>query len=206
MNNRTFVFPCRVWQGFFAFMAFVVVVTTAAPQVGYSIVKNGSSCRIKISGSSIGTIKSGEIICEYSTQLDIDEALVYSPLSAIVVGASVDRVNHRVKLVLNTTGKVSIDNTEMIVVDLKLNGLEKEPLFGLASAVFTDPQGTVKNAQILPVNVNLCKDITHSVYSKGNQVLKSYLLNGRSVPLENVEQLQKKMMRGNISLRLVSKR
>lgn len=206
MKNRTVVFPCRVRQGFFAFMAFFAICTYAAPQVGYSVVKSGSNCKVRISGSNIGAIKSGEIVCEYAPQLDIDNALVYSPLSSIVVGASVDRINHRVKLIINTTGKVSIDNTEMIVIDLKLSGSEAVPVFGLTSALFTDSQGLVKSAQILPVGVIFENRVQHTIYSKGNQVLKSYLLNGRIVPQEIADRFRKEMIRGDVFLRIVTKR
>lgn len=206
MKNRTVVFPCRVRQGFFAFMAFFAVCTTAAPQVDYSIVKTGSNCKVRVSGINIGVIKSGEIVCEYAAQLDIDDALVYSPLSSTVVGASVDRVNHRVKIFINTTGKVTIDNAEMIVVDFKLSGSETEPLFRLTTAVFTDSQGTVKNAQILPVGVRSGNGVNYSTYNKGNQTQKSFLLNGKTVPQEMVERFQKEMIRGDVFLRIVRKR
>jgi hypothetical protein len=205
MKNRTVVFPCRVRQGFFAFMAFFAVYSSAAPQVGYSVVKSGSSCKVRISGSSIGAIKSGEIVCEYAMQLDIDNALVYSPLSSIAVGASVDRVNHKVKIILNTTGKMTIDNAEMIVVDLKLSGSETTPVFGLTSAQFTDPQGSVKSAQILPVGV-LIENRVHSNYYKRDQELKYYLLNGKAVPQKLTEQFRNAMNRRDVFLRIVPRR
>jgi hypothetical protein len=204
MKNRTDVFPCRVRQGFFALMAFFAVSTFATPQVGYTIIKSGSSCNVRISGCNIGAIKSGEIVCEYATQLDINDALVYSPLSSITVGASVDRINHRVKLVINTTGKITIDNTEMIIIELKLSGSEAMPVFGLTSALFTDTQGVVKSAQILPVGVIVENRIQHSIYSRGNQDLKSYLLNGKAVKQEIAERFRNEMIRGDVFLRIVT--
>jgi len=206
MKNRTVVFPCRVRQGFFAFIAFFVVYATAAPQVGYSIVKNGSSCRVRITGSTIGTIKSGEIVCEYAVKLDINEALVYSPLSSIIVGASVDRANHRVKLVITTTGKVSIESGEIIVIDLKLSGSETEPLCKPVSAAFTDSQGLVKNAQILPVGIIKRDQAAHTVNDKGVLIQKSYLLNGKTVPENMADRFRKEMIQRDIFLRIVRKR
>ncbi len=206
MNNRTVVFPCRVRQFFFSLMAFFAVCSTAAPQIGYSIVKNNSSCTIRIFGCNIGAIKSGEILCEYAPQLDIDNALVYSPLSSIIVGASLDRENHRVKLVINTTRKITIDNTELIVVDLELSGSESVPIFGLSSAFFIDTQGSVKTVQILPVGVISEKHQPYSAYNKGNQIAKHYLLNGKSVPLEKAERFRREMRGGDVFLRIVTKR
>jgi hypothetical protein len=204
MKNKTVVFPCRVRQGFFAFIVLFAVCITAAPQVNYSIIKSSSSCRVRISGSDIGTIKNGEIVCEYAA-LDIDEALVYSPLSSMVVGASVDRLNHRVKIVITTTGKVTIDNTEIIVIEFKLSGSDAEPLCKLTSAVFTDSQGAVKNALIIPLSILFGHGAAHSTYSKGDTVLKLYLLNGKAVPKEIAQRFQKEKIRGDIFLRIVTK-
>lgn len=206
MENRTVVFPCRVRQGFFAFMALFAVCITAAPKIDYSIVKNGPNCRVRISGSDIGVIKSGEIVCEYAAQLDIDDALVFSPLSSTVVGASVDRVNHRVKMIITTTGNVTIDNTELMVIEFKLSGSETGPLCRLTSAVFTDSQGAVKNAHIIPLSVISGNGASHFTYSKGDPVLKLYLLNGKAVPNEMTELLRKEMIRGDIFLRIITKR
>jgi hypothetical protein len=206
MKNRTVVFPCRVRQGFFAFIAFFAVYTAAAPQVGFTLVKSGSNCKVRISGSSIGAIKSGEIVCDYATQLDIDNALVYSPLNSIVVGASVDRVNHKVKLIINTTGKVSIENSEIIVIDLKLSGSEADPLCRPVSAVFTDSQGLVKNAQILPVGIIKGNRTARFANNKEMQISKSYLLNGKTVPKVMEERFRNEMIRGDVFLRIVRKR
>lgn len=206
MKNSAVVFPCRVRRGFFAFIAIFAVGVIAAPQVDYSIVKSGLTCKVRVSGSSIGFIKSGELVCEYTAQLDIDDALVYSPLSSIVVEASVDRVNHRVKIVINTTGKVAIDKVEVIVIELKLSGSETEPLFRLTNAVFTDSQGLVRNAQILPVGIISGSGMKSPAQNAGRQVSKLFLLNGKTVPVETAERFRKEFVCGDVFLRIVKQR
>jgi hypothetical protein len=118
----------------------------------------------------------------------------------------VDRINHRVKLSINTTGKVSIDNTEMIVIDLILSGSETIPVFRLTSALFTDSQGVAKSAQILPAGVIVENRVQHSIYGRGDQNLKSYLLNGKAVQQEMAERFRNEMIRGDVFLRIVSTR
>lgn len=203
MKNSFLVFPCRVRQGFFVFILMLVAGVFSAPQIGYTIVINGSDCLVRIYGSNAGVVKSGEIVCDYSAQFDIDNALVYSPLSSIIVGASIDRVNHRLKLVINATGKITIDNSEMVDIDLNVPESQQGSILSILGASFTDPQGNKTNASVNPVNVAFRKT---SVCRVAKDNLQSYImLDGRRVSSTRAQQIQAQMLRGYISLRMVRK-
>jgi hypothetical protein len=181
----------------------IAVGAYSAPKIGFSIVKDGSKYKVHITGSSVGAITSGEINCEYSPIVDIDNALVHSPLSSIALGGSIDRTKRRVKLALTTTGNVKIENSEIVSIDFTLTGPADQALFGVISAVFTDPQGNVHNAEILPVSISTRKMYVSGVIN--HQVEKSILLNGRVVPQQRVQLLRYEMTHGDVSLRVITR-
>jgi hypothetical protein len=176
----------------------------SAPKIGFSIEKSGTEYKVHITGSSLGTIKSGEITCEYKSQVDIDNAFAYSPLSSIAIGASIDRANHRVKITLSATGELIVENAEILLMEFKISGLDEQSLFGVLSAAFKDPQGNVRNAEIAPVRTLPWHKV--AIEKTGQPVEKCYLLNGRAIPQKKIKQLRYEMMHGDVSHRIVMRR
>ena len=203
MKTGLVIFPRRVRRGFFALIMLIITIASSAPNVEFSLTRNGSICRVKIYGKSIGTIKSGEIVCQYTPLLDIDEALVYSPLASLIVGASIDRINYRVRLALNTTANLSIENCELVVIDLKLSGSEKEPFFTVSGASFTDPQGKKTDVEIIPVGIKPKHPV---VKAKRESKTETYfLLNGAVIGKSRADMLHTPNGHRDIYLRVVKR-
>jgi hypothetical protein len=203
IKQSKIAFPCRLRWGFFAFIIIIAVGAYSAPKIGFSIVKDGSRYKVHITGSSIGAIKSGEITCEYSTAVDIDNTLVHSPLSSVAISGSIDRTKHRVKIGLTTAGNVTIENAEIVSIDFTLSGQPEQSLFGVTSAVFTDPQGNVHNAEILPVKIISQQMVASGI--QNHQVEKCFLLNGRAISQQRVIALRHEMLHGDVSLRIIKR-
>lgn len=197
-------FTCRIRQVFCVFIMGIVTSVFAAPKISYSIEKSGSEYTVRITGSSLGTIKSGLITCEYKAQVDIDNASAFSPLASVAIGASIDRANHKVKITLAAMGSVTIDNSELLCIEFKITGLDENSLFGILSAEFKDTQGNVRNAEIAPVKISRGYQIGDG--KQKTSVGRSFLLNGRSVPQSRVQQLRNEMKHGDISFRIITRK
>lgn len=195
---------CRIRQVFFVFIMVTVGSVFAAPKISYSVEKTGSEYKVRITGSSLGTIKSGLITCGYKAQVDIDNASVYSPLTSIAIGASINRANNQVKITLSAMGKVTIDNSELLCIEFKITGLEENSVFGVLSAEFTDPQGTVRNAEIAPVYTLPGRQMANGI--RKISVDRSFLLNGRSISQSRVQKLRNEIKHGDVSLRIIKRK
>lgn len=185
-----FTAPCHLWQGFFPLLLFLISHISANPQVGLSITTKDSYQHVTIYANSTGYIKSGMIECKYTTLTDIDQALLRSPVSAISLGASIDRINQKLTIFINTTKQIIIDGLHIIIVDIPLSDIQNQPVLTLLSASFTNPQGASFNADILPFSK--AKQVTIKGILVNSNTNHFLLLNGRCISQKTINSIMQK--------------
>lgn len=193
--------PCRLWRGFFVFVIIVTGQAVAMPAVGLIMGKNGDDCRVTIYGVSIGAFKEGKITCQYDPAVEIEDALIGSPVTSISIGASIDKNNRKLTIYLSVTRKVNIDSSYMGILQFPVNGILDNSIFSLIDATFINEKGESFYPVILPAASVMNKHV--KVGNKSAAFQKYYILNGRLVDNKIMKNLEKKSVGQGIPIRVL---
>lgn len=174
--------PYHIWQGVFLILLFSSVTTVfSKPAVGLLFGNNGHNDIITFVGIAVEGFKSGIIECEYDASIDIDQALLGSAISAIALGASIDRSNHRLRITISATRQLAIDSVSIITLEIPLSGTPPLSVLKILSASFTNQNGATQTADIRPslkVGISYHPFRNRKEYTKPDQFFQ---FNGRTI-------------------------
>ncbi len=165
--------------------------------------KKANDCSITIYGVSVGTFKEGKIICEYGSSVDIEQALIGSPVANISIGASIDKEKRQLTIYMSNTGNVNIDSASMGILQFPLNEVPDNSTFKIIKATFKNNQGETVEAVILPATSVVNWRVKNKSEMKVNHIY--FMLNGRSIGLETLSRLEKRAYSNCIPIRILKK-
>ena len=169
---------CPLWQGFFVFILLITAIVLSEPAINMST-NSDNTGKFSVKGFSMVSIKKATISIEYSPAIDIEKALIGSPISAIAVGVSINRDNHLLHVDILTTKQVTIDGVILFELQIPLGSSVAQNALIIKNASLTDAQGVVHQVKVLPTAVVSKRKFTNKEESIA--LPSNYLFNGRKM-------------------------
>lgn len=174
--------PCHIRRG----VLLILIVSSVTnifgkPAVGLFFGTSGSNTHITVVGTSVGGFKNGIIECEYDPSIDIDDALLGSPISAIALGASIDRPSHRLRITISATKQIVIDSASVITLEIPSSSVAPLSVLKILSASFTNQSGVTQTADI---RSSLKVGIAYHPFRNKKEITKPdqfFQFNGRAI-------------------------
>jgi hypothetical protein len=206
INQKTILALCHIWQGVFLILIMSSVTSLfAKPTVGLLVGINDNNGNIRVVGTSLEEFKSGTIEFEYDSSIDIDDVLLGSPISAIALGASIDRSNHRLRITISATKPVVIDSASIISFEVLVSSVAPFYALTILNASFTNQSGVAQTADIRPT---LSVGITWHTFKNKKEFSKPdqfFQLNGRMLSQKTIQNYNRLVSKYTISQRIICK-
>jgi hypothetical protein len=169
---------CPWWQGFFVFILLITAIVLSEPAISMST-NSDNTGKFSVKGFSMVSIKKATISIEYSPAIDIEKALIGSPISAIAVGVSINRDSHLLHVDILTTKQVTIDGVILFELQVPLGSSVAQNALVIKNASLTDAQGVVHQVNVIP-QTEVAKTNSR-IKEKSLSAPLYYMLNGRKM-------------------------
>ena len=193
---------CPWWQGFFVFILLITAIVLSEPAISMST-NSANTGKFSVKGFSMVSIKKATISIEYSPAIDIEKALIGSPISAIAVGVSINRDSHLLHVDILTTKQVTIDGVILFELQVSLGSSVAQNALIIKNASLTDAQGVVHQVNVIP-QTGVAKTNSR-IKEKSLSAPFYYMLNGRKMSVNLSSYSKTKALRTEILFGIVKR-